>query len=621
MQRSDRLWDRIALLGRSRLCWRITLTVFMAIFLVEAAILVPSYYNYERDLLARLEEAGRSAVIADFMPLAGGGTLDLREAGAALTGGTMLRGGAVYRPGGAAIGTFGEAPLTSLEAVRAGAPLSGYVDGKRRYEVVWNAAETGLPFTIIGRIDSTRIAPELLAFLGRIGGLILLISDFVCLVTMVILGRLVLVPLLTIRNNLVDALSQPQQADRYTLADRRGDELGEVIAKLNEMLRHTARMHREELATMMSMVERSADAMIAYDPAGNVVYANRACLTLCGFDDLDSMSAAGLPRFEPARSTEAGHLIDLLETGAFTGETVFHGAHGSTVSCLLSAARLDDTDGRPSRYFATITNISELRSAYDSLERQNMELAASGRTKVEFLTNVSHELRTPLNAIIVFSNIMRNELGGALGSPQYKDFVHHIHESGTHLLTLINDILDLSRIETGKLELTEETIDIAEIIEASLRMIKLRAEQQSIALATNFDPTLPRLRADGHKLKQILINLLSNAVKFTQENGKITVTAEVERDGGLVIGVADTGLGIVEDDLSRVFDPFVQADGSLERRYDGAGLGLPLTKAMVELHDGDIEITSRLGEGTTVTVRLPASRVVADDNVVTLAAG
>ena len=290
-------------------------------------------------------------------------------------------------------------------------------------------------------------------------------------------------------------------------------------------------------------------------------------------------------RFQFADQSRRDHLIDLLLNGPFKGEVRVIGNNDVVVPCMLSGSRLEDSDGRAFRYFATMTDISELRDVHDNLERQNMELAASNRANSQFLANMSHELRTPLNAIIGFSEIMHSEIAGPLNNPQYKEFCNHIHESGAHLLELINDILDLSKIEAGKLELEENIIEPEQIIESSLRLVHGRAENHAI-------------------------NLLSNAAKFTPDGGEVVVGAKIVSGGDLAIIVRDPGVGISEQDLPRIMAPFAQADGSFNRHHDGTGLGLPLTKAIVETHQGVLEIESEVGVGTIVTARFPRERLI-----------
>jgi signal transduction histidine kinase len=242
-------------------------------------------------------------------------------------------------------------------------------------------------------------------------------------------------------------------------------------------------------------------------------------------------------------------------------------------------------------------------------EKERAELA--NRSKSEFLANMSHELRTPLNAIIGFSEILQNELMGPLGADCYKEYVLNIKESGTHLLDIINDILDLSKIEAGKAELIEEIIDLSRTIQSCTRLMEVKAANAKIRLVAKVAPNLPAVRADERKMKQILINLLSNAVKFTPENGEVTLTARcAERGGGVEITVSDTGIGIAAEDIERALSPFNQIDSSLSRKYNGTGLGLPLAESFTRMHGGTLTLESNEGAGTRVVLYFPESRVV-----------
>jgi signal transduction histidine kinase len=241
-------------------------------------------------------------------------------------------------------------------------------------------------------------------------------------------------------------------------------------------------------------------------------------------------------------------------------------------------------------------------------EKERAELA--NRSKSEFLANMSHELRTPLNAIIGFSEILQNELMGPLGTDCYKEYVLNIKDSGTHLLDIINDILDLSKIEAGKAQLLEEIIDLSRTILACTRLMEVRAANAKVRLVATVAPNLPAVRADERKMKQILINLLSNAVKFTPEGGEVTLFARRSEGGGVEITVSDTGIGIAPEDIQKALSPFNQIDSSLSRKYNGTGLGLPLAESFTRMHGGTLTLESREGEGTRVVLYFPENRVV-----------
>lgn len=245
----------------------------------------------------------------------------------------------------------------------------------------------------------------------------------------------------------------------------------------------------------------------------------------------------------------------------------------------------------------------ELRTA-----KEVAEFAA--RSKTEFLTNTTHELRTPLNAIIGFSEIMRSEAFGPIENDQYKGYVKDIHDSGSHLLGVINDILDMSRIEAGRAELRERELDIEKVVRDSIRFVFERAQEGNVALKVQVGEPLPRLYADETKIRQILLNLLSNAVKFTPEGGTVTVIAEQAEDGRIVVAVEDTGIGMAPEDLTHAMAPFGQVDGALARKYEGTGLGLPLAKSLIELHGGILEMQSESGRGTRVAMLLPSERAI-----------
>lgn len=259
-------------------------------------------------------------------------------------------------------------------------------------------------------------------------------------------------------------------------------------------------------------------------------------------------------------------------------------------------------------FVSTYHDVTARKQAQQMLFDTKERAEAANRAKSEFLANMSHELRTPLNAIIGFSQIMTQETLGPLGNPAYQEYANHIQESGQHLLAIINDILDLSKVEAGKTTLTESEVDLASTAKSCLRLVEDRAAAGKVTLRADIPAQLPLIRADERLIRQIMLNLLSNGVKFTPAGGSVSMTITV--DSGLILAVADTGIGIADADMPKALTPFMQLDNSLSRKFEGTGLGLPLVASFVRLHGGTMSLRSKPGEGTTVTIWLPEERLI-----------
>jgi signal transduction histidine kinase len=371
----------------------------------------------------------------------------------------------------------------------------------------------------------------------------------------------------------------------------------------------------EELAEKTALLHATLDNMeqglLVLDAALRVKLWNDRLLELLGGRPEEiwlGRPAAELVRITALRGdygagdpeeTIARHLEQFNRGGPSVAERVL--ANGRTFEVRTSAMPKGGI-------LITYLDISERKNVEVDLRRAKEEAELASRSKTEFLANMSHELRTPLNAIIGFSDILAGATFGPLGDPRYGGYVRDIRDSGLHLLNLINDVLDVSKVEFGKVELLEETVDPQTVIDACMRLMRDRADAAGVRLVQPPPGPLPTLQADSRRLKQILLNLLSNAVKFTPPGGRVTLS--VRADGtGLRVMIEDTGIGIDPADLDKALRPFGQIDSRLARKYQGSGLGLPLTKSMTELHGGRLQLASTPGRGTTATVWLPPERL------------
>ena len=336
----------------------------------------------------------------------------------------------------------------------------------------------------------------------------------------------------------------------------------------------------------------------------------------------DLASTHAIEEFNHAQRNFFGALLLMLVFSIIGALTVFYVLRGvvkpitqithtmrlvadGNLACKIPFEHRVDEIGSLSRALRVFRD-NAIRTQQLYLEKIGAE--AANRTKSEFLANMSHELRTPLNAIIGFSEVIQKAIIGPL-SERYRAYGADIFSSGTHLLGLINDILDLSKLEAGQFELHEEDVDIREAIEASMRLVGPQAEKSRVQLSKAIDENIALIRADDRRIRQILINLLSNAVKFTTAGGKVRV-ASFATNAGLAIAVSDTGIGMASEEIPKALEEFGQIDSKISRQYAGTGLGLPLAKHLIELHGGTLTIKSQINVGTTVTIVLPHERIL-----------
>jgi len=370
-------------------------------------------------------------------------------------------------------------------------------------------------------------------------------------------------------------------------------------AKAENALRKSERAYR-------MLAEEASDVIFRVDASGNCTFASLACLQTFGYYP-EEMENTPILRFAERRYHAA--ILNAYEQacqGLQAQRVTFKGRHRFGQSVWLEAGirPISDPNGEVKELVIVARDITERRQYEEELREAREKAETANIAKSKFLANMSHELRTPLNAVIGFSDIMQEEMFGPLGSDQYSDYVRLIHESGQYLLELINDILDMSKIEAGKYKLFIEEVSLDEMIEGCLRIVETRATEGGVSL--NWSPSLdaPTISADERAVKQILLNLLSNAIKFSDKAGSVTVATEY-LDGCVRVSVADTGCGIPPEAIPRLAQPFEQVTRQADQIQNGTGLGLALVRSFVELHGGQLSMESVEGEGTVMTFTLP----------------
>jgi PAS domain S-box-containing protein len=374
-------------------------------------------------------------------------------------------------------------------------------------------------------------------------------------------------------------------------------------------------------ALLQGIIDNTPTAICLKDLDSRYLLVNRQfetyCLKTYGLRENDIIGKTPRELFPPEiAELTISNDKKLLQTRELMQEEITLTMWDGPRSFLVSRFAIHGADGTPSAICvieSDITEFKEREAALAVAEKASREALTeaevANRAKSEFLANISHELRTPLNAILGFSEVMKNELFGPLGSEQYCEYATDIFESGGHLLSLISDILDVSKIEAGKFELEEADVSLDEVIHACLRLVEARAAQGKVTLELKMAADLPHVFADARKLKQIILNLLSNAVKFTSEGGRVVVGIRIEPGGRLMIDIVDNGIGIAEADMEKVMEPFGQADSSLNRRFEGTGLGLPIARSYARAHGGDLTLDSTVGMGTTAHLWLASTRL------------
>jgi cell cycle sensor histidine kinase DivJ len=391
-------------------------------------------------------------------------------------------------------------------------------------------------------------------------------------------------------------------------------QMGLIAVAARDQKRAADRAAEQGTAMYQLLADNAVDLITRHAPDGRISFASPAAAALLGRkpEELEGVLPAALAHPEDLSALQAA----FLESAYFGREgaaevRLRHGGQGyvwTEIRCRPAGPRVK---GAPAGIVAVTRDITERKAQERALiEARDVAMSAS-RAKSAFLANMSHELRTPLNAIIGFSELMEREIFGPLGNARYQEYARLIHDSGGHLLELINGVLDMSKIEAGKFELYEEIFPLDEVAQAALRFVHLAAERGGVALSSEIAPGTRQIFADKRAVKQILVNLLSNGVKFTPRGGRVVLSAcRVEK--GVEIAVRDTGTGISRADLEKLGKPFEQAEGAMTRGKEGTGLGLALVKSLAAMHGGEAVLESELGVGTIVRIRLPFAAVDED---------
>ncbi|MBI4969193.1 MAG: PAS domain S-box protein [Rhodospirillales bacterium] len=411
-----------------------------------------------------------------------------------------------------------------------------------------------------------------------------------------------------------------------------------VFTDISELVRT-----RGQLALLSKAINQNVDAILIADAAGTITYVNQRFTELTGYSWAEAVGSSPgiLKSSETPRSVYEAMWRTIRAGGRWRADLMDRRKDGSRFWAHVTISPIRDDDGTVSHFVMTHEDITERKRLEGQVEETKRQLLhyvgeverarsrataqadslvtmagelskqkeiaeQANRAKSEMLANVSHELRTPLNAIIGFADMMRHEILGPIGVEKYRSYTTDIVASGLHLLEIINDILDISAIEAGKATIEKEAVKIDSLVNSVLTLVRDCARLGGVALRVDLETELRPVMADPRRLKQVLLNLLTNAVKFTPSGGSVTLKAFASNpDGGLVFQIADTGVGMDEAGLAKAMQPFGQVDGGLNRMHEGTGLGLPLTRALIELHGGSLALESALGRGTTVSVYLP----------------
>jgi PAS domain S-box-containing protein len=396
-----------------------------------------------------------------------------------------------------------------------------------------------------------------------------------------------------------------------TLLTLRPDEEKELRTKLESDIRGL----KSDAAELTAILDTATDGLALIDGEGHIRALNRSAEALFGYDQSDVIGQPFTMLLAPESQTKAQHYFEGLKSDAVASllndgrEIIGQTRQGGTIPIFLTLGRI--SVGSELKYCALLRDLTHWKKVEQELDSARRQAERASALKSDFLAKVSHEIRTPLNAILGFAEVITEERFGAIGNERYRDYLKDIHASGAHVMSLVNDLLDLSKIEAGRMDLDFVAVDPNQVITECVALMQPQASSERVIMRLALASHLPKILADERSLRQIILNLLSNAVKFNEPGGQVIIATALADDGHAVIRIRDTGIGMSEDDLETALEPFRQLATS--RQTTGTGLGLPLTKALVEANRAFFTIKSKKNEGTLVEIAFPPARLLSRD--------
>lgn len=387
--------------------------------------------------------------------------------------------------------------------------------------------------------------------------------------------------------------------------ERRGEEAAIRAARLAEA----------EARELRSILDTATDGVIVLDRNGSIVSLNRSGEALFGYEATDVIGQPFADLFAPESRRAALDYFDGLTSNGVASllndgrEVIGRVRQGGLVPLFMTLGRVNDAG---EKYCVVLRDITQWKRAEEELLNAKRLAEKSSSAKSDFLAKISHEIRTPLNAIIGFSEVMMEQRFGPIANERYREYLRDIHASGEHVMSLVNDLLDLSKIEAGKLDLTFTSVQLNELVQQCVALMQPQANRERIIIRTSLMPSLPPVVVDARSIRQIMLNLLSNSIKFTGAGGQVIVSTAFTESAEVILRVRDTGVGMSDEDIAKAMEPFRQLATSSRWRPEGTGLGLPLTKALAEANRASFAIKSAVNSGTLIEITFPATRVLAE---------